>query len=112
MTWSLSLLGPLIVRVHPDQPVTLTSKKAQALLAYLAVESARPHSREALAGLLWPDYAARAARSSLRQAVQIVRLGRPHPRPGGGTRPSRNRVHHRPAAQGLRAKSHRATSRC
>ncbi len=74
MTWSLSLLGPLIVRVHPDQPVTLTSKKAQALLAYLAVESARPHSREALAGLLWPDYAARAARSSLRQAVQIVRL--------------------------------------
>ncbi|MBV7338793.1 hypothetical protein KFU94_63355 [Chloroflexi bacterium TSY] len=54
-------------------PVTgFTSKKAQALLAYLAVE-ARPHSREELAGLLWPDYPDASARTNLRSVLANVR---------------------------------------
>jgi len=70
---SLSLLGPFLVALQPGRPVELTSKKAQALLAYLAVESDRPHYREALAGLLWPDSSEQAARGSLRQALQDLR---------------------------------------
>ncbi len=37
------------------------SDKAQALLAYLAVEADRPQRRERLAGLLWPDAPERRA---------------------------------------------------
>ena len=38
------------------EPVTaFASNKVRALLAYLAVEADRPHRREALAGLLWPE---------------------------------------------------------
>ena len=39
-----------------DQPVTTFGyDKVRALLAYLAVASQRPHRRESLAGLLWPE---------------------------------------------------------
>ena len=38
------------------QPVgAFESDKVRALLAYLAAESERPHRRECLAGLFWPD---------------------------------------------------------
>jgi len=73
MTLSLFLLGPFLAKVGPNQSITMTSKKAQALLAYLVVEGGRAHYREALAGLLWPDFAEGAARSNLRQALQILR---------------------------------------
>lgn len=45
----------------------------RALLAYLVVEADRPHRREALAALLWPDQTENAARQSLRQALYILR---------------------------------------
>jgi DNA-binding SARP family transcriptional activator len=48
-------------------------RKEQALLAYLAVESARPHRREALAELFWPERPAGVARAGLRQALSDVR---------------------------------------
>ena len=49
---SISLLGPFQVTLD-QQPVTgFQSRKVQALLACLAAESERPHTREALAGLL------------------------------------------------------------
>jgi adenylate cyclase len=50
----------------------LSSAKAQALLFYLAV-SARPHTRAALATLLWGDFPDSAARSNLRKALHYLR---------------------------------------
>src|SRR6266545_3559243 len=49
------------------------SAKTQALLAYLAVESARPHSRAVLAGLLWPDQPEPAAQHNLSQSLLNLR---------------------------------------
>jgi DNA-binding SARP family transcriptional activator/predicted ATPase len=47
--------------------------KTQALVAYLALEAGRPHRREVLAGLLWPESPEKAARASLRQALRQIR---------------------------------------
>src|SRR6266496_2480850 len=69
---SLALLGPLQVRLD-DQPLTtLAYDKVRALLAYLSVE-ARPHGRDALAELLWPEQEGAAARRSLRVALSTLR---------------------------------------
>lgn len=70
---ALSLLGPLDVMLD-GQPVTgLAYDKVRALLAFLAVESDRPHRRDALAELLWPNQPEAAARHSLRQALRTLR---------------------------------------
>ena len=70
---SLSLLGPFQVTLD-GQPVTgFKSNKVRALLAYLAVEADRPHRREVLAGLLWPDWPDRDALSNLRYALSNLR---------------------------------------
>jgi DNA-binding SARP family transcriptional activator/predicted ATPase len=70
---SLSLLGPFQV-TRDGQPVTgFKSNKVRALLAYLAVEADRPHRREVLAGLLWPDWPDRDALSNLRYALANLR---------------------------------------
>ena len=47
--------------------------KELALLAYLAVEAAQPHSRERVAALLWPETSDTAARNSLRVALTVLR---------------------------------------
>ena len=49
------------------------SDKARALLAYLAVECDRPHRREYLAGLFWPETPERNARTNLRSALANLR---------------------------------------
>lgn len=69
----LSFLGPFQVMLE-DQPATFATDRARALLAYLAVEADRPHRRETLAALLWPDRPEATARRSLSQA--LVRLRR------------------------------------
>lgn len=70
---SLSLLGPFQVMLD-GRPVTgFKSNKVRALLAYLAVEAARLHRRETLAGLLWPDWPDRDALSNLRYALFDLR---------------------------------------
>jgi adenylate cyclase len=53
--------------------VGLTSKKARALLAYLAVEGERPHARERLAGMLWSETGDERARHNLRQSLSAIR---------------------------------------
>ncbi|MBV7338003.1 tetratricopeptide repeat protein [Chloroflexi bacterium TSY] len=47
--------------------------KAQALLIYLAVEQERPHRRDALAGLFWPDSPETRARRNLSQTLMELR---------------------------------------
>ena len=70
---AVSLLGSLDIKLD-DQPVTQLAKgKARALLAYLAVEADRPHRRETLAALLWPDWLERSARTNLRNALSNLR---------------------------------------
>ncbi|MHB1319642.1 MAG: BTAD domain-containing putative transcriptional regulator, partial [Anaerolineae bacterium] len=70
---SLGVLGPLQVLID-DVPVTaLESDKVRALLVYLAVEAHRPHRRESLVGLLWPDCPEQVARHNLRQALLNLR---------------------------------------
>ncbi len=70
---SLSLLGSLQVTLD-GQPVTgFKSDKVRALLAYLAVETERPHRRESLSALLWPDILDRSARVNLRSALANLR---------------------------------------
>lgn len=44
-----------------------------ALLAFLATAADRPHRRESLVGLLWPDLPGEAARANLRQALATLR---------------------------------------
>ncbi len=69
----LSLLGSFRA-ILDGRPITaFQSDKARALLAYLAVESERPHSREKLAGLLWPNSSEAAARASLSEALSSLR---------------------------------------
>jgi len=69
---TLSLLGPLQVRLD-DQPLTgLAYAKVRALLAYLTVE-AQPHGRDALAEFFWPGQSTAAARRSLRVALTTLR---------------------------------------
>jgi DNA-binding SARP family transcriptional activator len=70
---SLVLLGPFHATLD-GQPVTaFESVKVRALLAYLAVEAERPHARDVLAGLLWPDWPQRSALSNLRYALANLR---------------------------------------
>jgi len=67
------LLGPFHVSLDGETLTWFESDKVRALLAYLAVESDRPHRREALAGLLWPDSPESSARTNLRSALANLR---------------------------------------
>jgi DNA-binding SARP family transcriptional activator len=49
------------------------TNKTRALLAFLMVESDRPHRREALAALFWSDWPESAARNNLRQTLYRLR---------------------------------------
>ena len=69
----LSLLGPFETTLDGGTVSGFKTDKVRALLSYLAVESARPHRREVLAGLLWPDHPERAAQASLRNALSLLR---------------------------------------
>jgi DNA-binding SARP family transcriptional activator len=64
-------MGPIQIN-SGDQRVELVSAKAQALLAYLAV-TARPHSRQSLAGLLWGELPEADARRNLRGVLMKLR---------------------------------------
>ena len=67
----LTLLGPPAASAAGCPPVPLGTKTL-GLLAYLALEPG-PHSREALATLLWSDAGDEDARASLRQALRQLR---------------------------------------
>ncbi len=70
---AISCLGPLQVSLDGRPAENFKSAKVRALLVYLAVEADRPHRRERLAGLLWPDYPDRDALANLRSALSNLR---------------------------------------
>ena len=70
----LTLLGGFEARIIPGEPLDIANSKTRALLAYLALPTARAHSRDKLTGLLWSDRGDEQARNSLRQA--LAELGR------------------------------------
>jgi DNA-binding SARP family transcriptional activator len=72
-TLRLSLLGPPEA-LCDGAPLAVDTRKATALLAYLALEPGR-HGRDALAELLWPDYAPDRARAALRRTLSTLRSG-------------------------------------
>ena len=71
-TLQVRLLGELGVEFDGTAIVLPTSRRACALLAWLALR-AGPHSRSRLASLLWPDVLDASARASLRSALWALR---------------------------------------
>lgn len=69
----IGVLGPLDIRLENEEPLAFESVKGRALLAYLAVEAGRLHSRERLAGILWPNRPDSAALANLRHTLSAVR---------------------------------------
>ncbi len=69
----LSLLGGFSLHVGDGDEVTIASKKARGLLAYLALARGKSASREQIAAIFWPDSGEKEARQSLRQALSALR---------------------------------------
>jgi DNA-binding SARP family transcriptional activator/tetratricopeptide (TPR) repeat protein len=60
---------------HDGAPVEVDTRKATALVAYLAV-TRRRHTRDAIAGLLWPEYNQTRARAALRRTLSSLSRAR------------------------------------
>ena len=71
-TLRLELLGDFRL-VAGNGLATVSAKKAQALLAYLAVKPAQLVSRDKIAALLWGSFGPEQARQSLRQMLSTLR---------------------------------------
>src|SRR5262245_56463627 len=69
----IQTLGGLQVFSREGRPLAVPSRKAQALLAYLAMARGRPQSRDKLSALLWEDRGEVQARASLRQELTVLR---------------------------------------
>jgi predicted ATPase/DNA-binding SARP family transcriptional activator len=66
---SMWFLGGFRASLDGEPVRGLEYDKVRALLAYLSLEPDRPHRRESLAGLLWPELPERRARRNLSQAL-------------------------------------------
>ena len=71
---TITLLGAPRIE-HDGVPVEVDTRKATALVAYLAV-TGRRHTRDALAGLLWPEYNQARSRAALRRTLSSLREAR------------------------------------
>ena len=72
-TFSLQLLGTFRAEIDGQAITGFRSNKVRTLLAYLAVEAGRPHRRETLTALFWPESEPRSSRASLRKALSNLR---------------------------------------
>jgi len=68
----LTLLGGFAASVG-DTPVTFPTRKARALVAYLALAPRQSRERETLSGLLWGETGKEQAQQSLRQTLFAIR---------------------------------------
>lgn len=71
----LGVLGGFRAILPGGSPAALPTRKAEALLAFLACRAGEPQSREQLAALLWGDRGDRQARHSLSQSLSSLRAG-------------------------------------
>jgi DNA-binding SARP family transcriptional activator len=78
---SVRLLGGLSVSLRSGEAVSLPTRKARALLAYLAVRPGEAHPRAKLATLLWGDAPDEQAHHRLRQTLFDLRKALPVTRP-------------------------------
>jgi class 3 adenylate cyclase/tetratricopeptide (TPR) repeat protein len=70
---TLTLLGGFRAHLDPGAPLAFPTRKAQALLAYLAMPPGEAHPRDKLASLLWGSTVETTARTSLRQTLYSLR---------------------------------------
>src|SRR5262249_41737300 len=70
---TLRLLGGFDAQADPGGPLAIPTRKAQALLAYLAQTAGQAHPRDRLATLLWGEMPPGPARNALRQALFVLR---------------------------------------
>jgi predicted ATPase/DNA-binding SARP family transcriptional activator len=71
--WAIELFGGLRAR-HAEREITrYRTHKTASLLAYLAYYRPRPHLRDVLIDLLWPDCTPEAGRQSLSKALSSLR---------------------------------------
>lgn len=69
----LRLLGDFALIAADGRSISVTNRRARALLAYLALEPEHAAPRERIAGLLWSDRGDSQARASLRQCLLELR---------------------------------------
>jgi DNA-binding SARP family transcriptional activator len=69
----IEMFGGLRIYLPGQTPVEMPPQQVGALLAYLALHPARPHTREELAEIFWPEEEPETARHSLRQALHLLR---------------------------------------
>jgi DNA-binding SARP family transcriptional activator len=70
---AIRLFGSLQVTLDGKPVEGFASDKVRALLAYLVMSPDQPQRREKLAGLLWPEFPERSARTNLRNALANLR---------------------------------------
>src|SRR5262245_52518556 len=70
---TLTFLGSFQAALDGVPIARFQTDKVRALLAYLAVEADRPHSRASLCGLFWPDQSDDAALHNLSQTLLRLR---------------------------------------
>lgn len=70
--YHLSVLGGFELRDGAGMLVRLPTRKAEALLAFLALSPGHEHARDTLAALLWGDSSEQHARASLRQTLSLI----------------------------------------
>jgi DNA-binding SARP family transcriptional activator len=69
----IATLGEFIIQHNGEHLLDISSRKAEALLVYLAVERGKAHRWESLYTLLWPGMPEKSARHNLSQALYALR---------------------------------------
>ncbi len=69
----ITTLNELTFQINGEPVTGFSSRKAEALLVYLAVEKGIAHRRESLFTLLWPGMPETSARNNLRQVLYALR---------------------------------------
>jgi DNA-binding SARP family transcriptional activator len=70
---TMRLFGGFEAQAGDGRPLTVPTRKAQALLAYLSLTPGQAHPRDKLAALLWTEASPAAARNALRQTLFVLR---------------------------------------